>query len=321
MLKNEKDLQEKVTVGGGETGVSSVAEPTGVRATLPNSKTQGDSMEKIQDPNNPGSEETDSENNTKPTGDNSAKNKASISMKEDIDAMFAGEQISDEFKEKATTIFEAAVHARVAQAKEDFEVEYNNKLTEEINSLMEEIDSRIDEYMDYVVEEWMDENKIAIDNSLRTEIVEEFIEGLKKLFVESYVDIPDDKLNVLDELASRVQELETKLNESVEHNIEMKKVVGQYAKQAIFNQVSEGLAETQVEKFATLAEGVDYTDDETYKRKLEIVKENYFTDKKVVADLVETEIDSAEEPGAEPARVTDPVVARYMDAITRTVKK
>jgi len=325
MLKKEQDLQEKITTGGGQTGTAQAADPTGVRATLPNSKNQGEPMQKIQDPNNPGVEDTSTENNTKPTGDNSAKNKASVAtggVKEDIDAMFAGEEITEEFREKATTIFEAAVQARVTEIESALTEQYEQKLSEEITEFMSEVDKRIDEYMDYVVQEWLEENEIAIDNSLRTEIVEEFIEGMKKLFVESYIDIPEDKLDVLGTLAAKVEELETKLNESIESNIQMKKVVAEHTKQAIFSEVSEGLAATQVEKFAALAEGVDYTDEETYKRKLEIVKENYFADKKVVKDLVESEVDSAEEPTetAQP-KITDPVVASYMAAISRTAKK
>lgn len=322
MLKNEQDLQEKVVTGGGQTGTSQAAEPTGVRATLPNSKTQGDAMQKIEDPSNTGVEETSSENNTKATGDNSAKNKASVSMKEDIDAMFAGEEISEDFRLKATTIFEAAVAAKVSETQKQLEEQYEQKLATEMTSFMEEVDARIEEYMDYVVQEWMTENEVAIDNSLRLEIAEEFIDGLKTLFAEKYIDIPEDKMDVLGELAGKVEELETKLNEAVENNIQMKKVVDEYAKEAIFAEVSEGLAETQVEKFAALAEGVDYTDEQSYKRKLEIVKENYFANKKVGADLVEQEIASAEEPAESTTpKITDPVVARYMDAIARTVKK
>lgn len=322
MLKNEKELQEKVVTGGGETGTSQGCEPTNVRATLPNSKNQGDAMQKIEDPNNPGVEDTSTENNTKPTGDNSAKNKASVSMKEDIDAMFAGEEISEDFRLKATTIFEAAVAARVSETEKQLEEQYDQKLAQEMSSFVEEVDARIEEYMDYVVQEWMTENEVAIDNSLRLEIAEEFIEGMKKLFAENYIDIPEDKMDVLGELASKVEELEAKLNEAVDNNIQMKKLVEEYSKESIFAEVSEGLAETQVEKFAALADGVDYTDEQSYKRKLEIVKENYFADKKVGAALVEQEVASAEEPAESTTlKITDPVVARYMDAITRTVKK
>jgi len=322
MLKQKQKLDEKLEVGGGETGKSTTADPTGVRATLPKSNlSNGEPMQKIQDPNNPGVEDTDSDTNTKQGADKSAANKASVAMKEDMDALFQGEELTEEFKEKATTIFEAAVSARVEQIKAELEEETQVQLEEQVAQFVEETNQRIDEYLNYVVEQWMEQNELAVEHSLRTEITESFIEGMKTLFQENYIDVPEEKADVIGELSAQVEELEQKLNEQVQDNIEMKKAVDEYQKQAVFSEVAEGLTATQVDKFTTLAEGVDYNDAETYKRKLEIVKENYFVAKKVGSDIVESEIDDIQEDTQPHKSAVDPSVARYMQAISRTIKK
>ena len=309
--KKKTDLQEKASdpVGGGETGVSKSAEPTGVRAKAPgNSKDQGDK--------NPGKldgeqMDTDSENNTKATGDTSAKNKSSVSMDEDL---------SEQFKEKATTFFEAAVHARLQEEVNRLEEEYSANLEEQVTEIAEELSSKLNDYMDYVVQEWMTENEVAITSSLRSDITEEFIEGLKKLCEDHYIDLPEDKVDVVEELSAQVEELTAKLNGSIEEQIELKKQIDEQTKQLVFAEVSEGLADTQADKFKTLSEGVEYSDADSYKHKLEIVKESYFTGKKPAQLIVESEIDSAE-PGEAPAPVVAPSVANYVRAISRTVKK
>lgn len=322
MLKQKQKLDEKVEVGGGETGKSTTADPTGVRATLPKSNlSNGEPMQKIQDPNNPGVEDTDSETNTKAGADKSAANKASVSMKEDMAALFQGEELTEEFKEKATTIFEAAVNVRVEEIKAQLEEETQVQLEEQVTQFVEETNQRIDEYLNYVVEQWMEQNELAVEHSLRTEITESFIEGMKTLFQENYIDVPEEKADVIGELSAQVEELEQKLNEQVQDNIELKKSVDDYRKQAVFAEVAEGLTATQVDKFTTLAEGVDYNDAETYKRKLEIVKENYFVAKKVGSDIVESEIEDIQEDTQPHKSAVDPSVARYMQAISRTIKK
>lgn len=320
MKKKVEDLQEKASdpVGGGETGTSKVADPTGVKAAAPGpSKDQGEKAPKKLDCE---VQDTDSENNTKATADTSAQNKASVSMKEDMDAMFDGEELSEEFKEKATTFFEAAVHARVQEKIASLEEEYETKLTEEVTQIAEELSTKIDDYLGYVVEQWMEENEVAIETSLRSQVTEEFIDGLKALFNEHYINIPEDKVDVIEELALQVEELQGKLNSSIEEQIELKKQIDEQTKQLVFSEVSEGLVATQADKFMTLAEGVEYSDAETYKRKLEVIKESYFTGKKPAQLIVESEIDSAEpqEPAAAPVA---PEVARYVSAITRTIKK
>lgn len=318
MNKKKEDLQEKLQTGGGATGVSMTADPTGVKAAAPgNSKSQGDTAPvKLEGE----VDETSSENNVHATADTSARNKASVAMKEDMDAMFAGEELSEQFKEKATTFFEAAVHARVQERIETLEEEYENKLNESLQTFAEDITAKIDEYMDYVVEEWFKENEVAIESALRSEIAEDFINGLKDLFTEHYINVPEDKVEMVEELVAEVEELQSKLNASIEEQIELKKVIDEQTRELVFNEVSEGLVATQIDKLKTLSEGVEYNDPESFYAKLQTLKEGYFSSKRPSQLIVESEIDSAESPDPAPTPVA-PEVARYVSAITRTTKK
>lgn len=317
-----QDLQEFMDVGGGATGTTKVPAPAAKTAMLPNSKKQGDMSAPMQGSSKVGEDDvqdTNSENNTAPTGDMSAKNKASVSMKEDMDALFTGEELSEEFREKATTIFEAAVSARVESLREELEAQYEQQLEEQVVQVVEDITTKVDDYMNYVVKEWMEENEVAIESTLRSEITEEFIEGLKNLFTEHYIDIPEEKVDVVEELSVRVEELESRLNETLEQNIELNKTISEHTKEAIFYEVAEGLAATQADKFKSLAEGVEYNDADTYKRKLEIVKENYFANKVTKSSMLEEEVSIGET--LEPTKRASGPVASYVSAISRTVKK
>jgi hypothetical protein len=315
--KFKEELLEKVVTGGGQTGQSIGPDNSSVKqAQAPgNSKRQGDlTSQKLEGD----VEETDPQNNTKATADTSAKNKQSVSMKEDVDAMFAGQELTEEFKEKATVIFEAAVNARVAAATEELLEQYNQSFEEAKTEITEEISQRVDEYLHYVVEQWMKANELAIESSLRTEISEEFIAGLKNLFEEHNIDIPEEKVDVVEELAKRVEELEEKLNEQITENIELRKVTDEVTKEVVFSEVSEGLAATQIEKLQTLAEGVQFDDEDSFKQKLLIIKENYFpSDKKVVQLITEDVEDEQPEQPIE----TKGQMGRYVQAISRTIKK
>ena len=315
-LKKFEEIQEKVVTGGGATGQSMGPEPTNKRAQAPgNSKSQGDLASKKLEGD---MEDTDSENNTKATGDMSAKNRSSVAMQEDIDAMFEGQDISEEFKEKATIVFEAAVTARVEQTKNSLIEEYDQTFEQAKEEIQEEIAAKLDEYLDYVVGQWMQENEIAIESSLRSEISEEFIGGLKTLFEEHNIDVPEDKVDVVEELAAQLQELEARLNDTINENIELKKVTVEVEKDEIFSEVAEGLAQTQIEKLATLAEGVSFDNAGTYKRKLQIVKENYFPFDKKVSEVISEDVEDLNEEVQKP-RVTNEM-SHYMTAISRTVK-
>ena len=315
-----KQQLDELQVGGGATGVSMVPDAGTKKTTLPNSKSQGDmSAQSVAGDQ----EETDPQNNSKPTGDMSAQNKASVAMKEHIDAMFNGEDLSEEFKEKASTIFEAAIQARVSEIEAELEEQFSTQLEEAVQEVAEEMSSKIDDYLNYCVEQWMKENEVAVTNSLKAEVTEEFMEGLKKLFAENYIEIPEDKLDVLEQLTQTVQELEDKLNAQMNENIELSKSVSQYTQQEIFNDVAEGLALTQVEKLRQLAEGIEFDQAANYKKKLQLVKENYFPLAQPSQQSLNEEdyaINNNEEEGNTPAQFRDPSMKRYFSAIARTNK-
>ena len=212
-----------------------------------------------------------------------------VDVSQDVDALLHGEELPEEFQKKAATIFEAAVKAKVVEQVEKFEGVYEEKLQKETDSLKESMEARIDAHLDYVAEQWVKENQLAIDSGLRNEITEEFITGLKNLFTESYIEIPDDKYDVLEGMTSELDEMETKLNEQIETNVELNKKLGTYIKNGIVSDVSEGLAHTQKEKFASLTEGVEFDSEESFREKVETIKENYFPKSQIAhtEDLVE----------------------------------
>lgn len=327
-----KQQLDELQVGGGATGVSMVPDAGTKKTTLPNSKSQGDMSPPRINADQNGQEETDTQNNTRPTGDMSAQNAASIatkpsaagtSMKEHIDAMFNGEDLSEDFREKATTIFEAAVQARVADELVSIEEAYQQKLEEAVTEIASELTAKLDDYLDYCVEQWMQENEVAIEASLRSEITEEFMDGLKNLFAENYIEIPEDKLDVLEQLTAKVEELESKLNSSISENIELAKTIDEFSKQEIFDNVAEGLALTQVEKLRQLAEGIDFDGMESYQKKLLLVKENYFpTQAPGTTALREEDEAIGNNDLSEETTISfqDPSVKRYFSAISRTTK-
>ena len=196
-------------------------------------------------------------------------------MKEDIDALLQGEDLSEEFVVKATTIFEAAVNSRVTEIAEELQVELQEQFADAIDHLKEEFTTKIDDYLNYMVEEWMKENELAIESGLRTEIVEDFIGGMRNLFVEHYIDIPEEKVDVVGELAAKVEELEEKLNEEMHRSIQFKKEITEHKRSEAVQTVCEGLTQTQVEKLKSLAETVEFTTEEEFAEKLETLKEAY----------------------------------------------
>lgn len=238
-------------------------------------------------------------------------------MKEDVAEMFEGDDLSEEFKEKASTIFEAAVAARMNIEAVRLEEEFATKLDEAVVAIQEEMTEKVDQYLDYVVEQWIEDNKLAIESSIRANIAEDFMEGLRNLFAESYINVPDEKLDVIGELQAEVEELEEKLDESVNKQLELQAILDEATKEATFDEVSEGLAATQVEKLRTLAEGLDFSDAETYAKKLNIIKDKYFSEKKEVSTGVVTE--EAENGVDQPVEVPAHM-AHYVTAISRNVK-
>ena len=208
-------------------------------------------------------------------------------MHEHLEALFNGETLSEEFMNKAATIFEAAVNERVNAMREEVLSEAATVIQEEVEKSVNELAERLDDYLGYVVEEWMEENKLAVENGIRTEIAENFMSGLKELFETHYIQVPAEKYDVVDGLFAENEELEGQLNEQLQKNMDLEKELVAYQAANVFAEVSDGLTDVEVEKFASLAEGVDAENLEQYKEKLNILKENYFKTAPAVSELVE----------------------------------
>ena len=199
--------------------------------------------------------------------------KKDIDVKEHVDALVAGEDsLSEEFKTKAATVFEAAIKSKVKEIAEEMQADYDKKLTEETSKSKDELVEKVDSYLAYVVEEWMKENELALERGIKGEIAEDFISGLKKLFEDHYIDVPDEKYNVLEDQSSKIEELEKKLNESIEKNVELSKENGEHKRQDIIDEASEELTDTQKEKFGKLAEEIDYKNEEDFTAKVKTIK-------------------------------------------------
>ncbi len=214
--------------------------------------------------------------------------KEEFDIDEDVNALLAGEELSEEFQEKARTIFEAALRSKVNEIRESLEVQYEERLVEEVQEIVEELEDRVDSYLEYVADEWIQENALAIENGLKTEMTESFLAGMKGLFEEHYVTIPEDRYDVLESMVDKLDEMETKLNEQIERNIQLNKRLSESVADRIFDEISEGLATTQKEKLASLAESVEFESEKEYREKLETLKESYFPSR-VVAPSATTE--------------------------------
>ena len=267
--------------------------------------------------------------------DKSASNRATLDMKpsaavgkgawkEDVDELFSEDELTEEFREKAETIFEAAVNTRVnlevARLEEQYAEKFETELQEASTQIFEEVSTKLDQYLDYVVEQWMENNQIAIESTLRADIAENFIQGLQNLFAEHYIHVPDEKIDLVAEMKAENEELKAKLNETLDQKIELEAIINEATAVSILDDISEGLAETQVEKLRTLAEGIEYTDGETYRRKLEIIKENYFSSKAPAKStgLITESIDGSEEDTSE--TVVPANMKQYMQAISKSIK-
>ena len=241
-------------------------------------------------------------------------------MKEDIEALVSGENLSEEFVTKATTIFESAVLTRVDTIVEEVEADLMEQFEVALEQVKEDLATKVDDYLNYMVEEWIKDNEIAIEKGLRSEIVEDFISGLKTLFEEHYIDVPTEKVDVVEELATKVEELEESLNEAILVSVELNKELNEAKKIEAIHAVCEGLTQTQVEKLKSLAEGVDFTTVEEFATKLETLKESYFkgdvkvADKSALDDEVEIEEDKK-------VVNTDPLMEAYVKTISKTLVK
>ena len=241
-----------------------------------------------------------------------------LNIEEDVEALLQGEELSEEFQAKAKTIFEAAINSKVATIKEDLEKDYSKKLEEEIESKKLELTERVDSYLEYVAGEWLQENELAVEAGLKTEMTESFLEGMKSLFEEHYVSIPEDKYDVLENMVNKLDEMESKLNEQIESNVALNKRLAESKSDGILSDVAEGLAITQKEKLASLAESVEFESESNYREKLVTLRESYFPSTAPSAQRDNNEVLSE---GTESPVKNTGSMANYLSTLQRVTKK
>ena len=244
-----------------------------------------------------------------------------IDIEADVQALLEGEELSEEFTNKARTIFEGAIRSKVATIKEDLQEAYAEALVEELDSIKAGLTERVDAYLEYVADEWMQENALQVEQGLKTEMTESFLEGMKSLFEEHYVTIPEEKYDVLNSMVDKLDEMESKLNEQIDRNVALNRRLAESNADGIFTAVAEGLADTQKEKLATLAENVEFESDTDYREKLETLKESYFPSKtsapKSTSENLSEEVSTDEVISEE----TTPRMQAYLDVLSRAAKK
>ena len=225
-----------------------------------------------------------------------------VDIEEDVNALFGGEDLSEEFKEKAKLVFETALNAKVSEVKEALEAKYSETLEERIAEEKSALSERVDNYLEYVADEWFTENALAVEQGLKTDMTESFLSGMKSLFEEHYVTIPDDKYDVLESMVEKLDDMETKLNEQIEKNVSLNSRLGESVANGILESVSEGLASTQKEKLASLSQSVEFESEESYREKLETLRESYFSSKAkspaAKSDTISEGVDNAEGVGS-----------------------
>ena len=330
----EKTIEEDAATG--DTAIKKGAVPP-QPSDLKNSAVEvgGSTNEKPEGPDNVGAKAAapvgatkDSTLQTKPSGASSAmpgglsakifddvekegETLSETEVKEDIAAVLAGADLDEEFQKKATTVFEAAVSAKVSEKVASLKETAETRIGEELEKIKEEFAGRVENFLSYACEEWMTENELAIESGLRSEVTEAFMEGLKKLFIESNINIPDESLDVVADMSEKLDEMETRLNEQIEKNVGLHEQVGNYRKNEILNEYSRGLAEVQKDKFTSLAEAVEFKSEETYREKLGQIKESYFGAKTPeVAEEISTD---------EPAKVES--ISESMSAYVQQLAK
>ena len=242
-----------------------------------------------------------------------------IDIEADVQALFEGEELSEEFQNKARTIFEAAINSKLAEVRESVHAEYEEQLIEEVASIKSELEERVDSYLEYVADEWMTDNQIAVESGLKTEMTDSFLNGMKSLFEEHYVSVPEEKYDVIESMVDKLDEMEGKLNEQIEKNIALNKRLAESVSDVVFADVTEGLAQTQKDKLAGLVDNVEFESETAYREKLETLKESYFPTK--VAQRNQTE-NLTEEAGS-PVETSNhsPTMEAYLKTLTRVSKK
>ena len=241
-----------------------------------------------------------------------------FSVDEDVEALLAGEELSEEFQAKAKTIFEAAINSKVSEIKKDLEEQHAKALEEEIDSTKVKLTERVDSYLEYVADEWLQENQLSVEEGLKTEMTESFLTGMKNLFEEHYVTIPEDKYDVLESMVNKLDEMEGKLNEQLEKNVALNKRLAESTSDGILSDVAEGLAVTQKEKLASLAESVEFDSETDYREKLVTLRESYFPSAAPSAQRDNSEVISE---GSESPAQTTGSMATYLSTLQRVAKK
>jgi hypothetical protein len=285
---------------GTKNAGSSAAKPVG-KAPVPSTKPSGASS-KMEDVEEDG-EETIAE--------------TKYDFTEDVNALIAGEDLSEEFRERAATIFEAAVTSRVNTELTALQEAFESTLTEEVEKIQTELAEKVDDYLSYAAENWMKENTLQIEHGIKTEMAESFFNGLKGLFLEHNFSVPEEKFNLLDGMAGELDDMEAKLNEQIDTNISLNKRIGEFVKMELVNECATGLAETQKEKLASLAEGVEFETEADFRKKVETIKESYFTRKAEVASATDP-TEEVSEPLVE--NTESSTMSQYVDALARWSK-
>ena len=334
-----KSAVNKDAVAAEPTPLKNDAEDLGkavVKPTDPDGQTAVDKVKKVSDQVNKDAKDGSLPKDQKPAGmkeeetevegDEIAETKEestemNIDLSDDVKALVSTDaDLSEEFKEKAATIFETAVKTRIQEQVKVLEAQYEDKLSKESETIKEAMTEKVDSYLNYVVEEWMKENELAVERGIRTEIAEDFITGLKSLFKEHYIDVPEEKYNVLDDLTNQVKDLEGKLNEQIEKNVNLTKEVNNSERTNLVAEVSADLADTEKEKFASMAENVEFESAPKFREKLETIKESYFPKTKIEEGSSKDEVDSVAANGPVVEQSSD-AMAAYTAAITRNLKK
>lgn len=249
------------------------------------------------------------------------KEKKHAKMKEDIDAIFSGEELSEEFKTNAKAIFEAAVTSRVSEIETDLQEQFDTKLNEQVGEIVSGIVDKVDEYLEYVVAEWTEEHKVGIEKNLKAEVAEDFMVGLKNLFVENYIDIPEDKVDLVDEMAKKLQDAETDLDKKITENADLVAELNDYKKEQAVHTVTEGLSEIQIAKLKSLAENIEFISEQDYKNKLTLTKKKYFESKETEKTAVSESKKDLDSADSELEESFTPIMEHYVKNISKIVKR
>ena len=290
---------------GTKNAGKSAAAPVG-KAPVPSTK-PSDASAKMEETES--NDETISEEETSET---------KYDFTQDVDALVSGEELSEEFRVKAATIFEAAVTARVNEESKALQEAFEESLTEEVEKIKTDLAEKVDDYVSYATKQWIEENALAVEHGIKNEMAESFFNGLKDLYVEHNFTVPEEKFNLLDGMTGELDEMETKLNEQIDTNIALQKRIGEYTRMEIVNDAATGLAETQKEKLASLAEGVEFENEEDFRNKIETIKESYFTRKAEVAEEAKEPTEEASQPLVE--STVSGTMGKYVDALARWSK-